>query len=198
MLLIFCNLKKILITAIIICICVISFARDEKKNIGISYGIEYGYSINLKTTSPYPIEGTDYEKMNGSSLRINLGYFINPKIYAGISSGLDGYSTPVSGEPTMGSSAHFNTFKLVAQGRYYLNDAKNSFYPYIEMGPNLQLTESFEKGYSLGLGIGYKFFIGSRFCMQTSMGYTYDKMVDDSYFSPLEMNLVRIVVGIHF
>lgn len=152
------------------------FAQDINRNQKLSTGIEIRYLSTFNVGVDYLIgPNTDFHGTYGKSLRFNLGYFFNPLIYCGLSIGADRYEVAAA-----------NTFPLTVNARYYLKDARNTFYTFVEGGPIISFSSASDKGYTSALGIGYKFFISSKTCLTTSIGYNFEKSIldkaDAAYF----------------
>ena len=135
--------------------------QDEKKNEKIFSTVELGVYKGLNLSTDYP-GGISGENAFTKSLRLVLGYFINPNLSAGIGFGADRYESPGA-----------NTFPLFFDFRGYLEDAKNTPFVFFDVGKTIVFSEAQEGGSLFGGGFGYKFFIGEKTCLISKVGYNY-------------------------
>jgi len=162
-------------------------AQDEKRNKGLSGGIEFRYlstnSVHIGSEKMDNLSGT-----YGKSLRFKMGYFFNPHIYTGISIGADRYEVSAA-----------NTFPLTVNLQYYLKDSKNTFFSFAEAGPQISFSEATDNGYMSAIGVGYKFFVSKRFCLAATLGYNYQRSNED-YITADHASRQSILMGlgIHF
>jgi hypothetical protein len=108
------NMKHYSILLTLLLFTTIIKAQDEKRNKGLSRGIEFRY---LSTTN-VQIGSEKMDNLSGTygkSIRFKLGYFLNPHIYTGVSIGADRYEVAAA-----------NTFPLTVNLHYYLKDSKNN------------------------------------------------------------------------
>lgn len=180
----------------ILCFANIS-AQDENRNIGFSGGFEVKLINGINAESDY-VTFANKSDFSGKSLRLTLGYFINPHVYGGLGFGADRYEL-ISG----------NTFPLTFQARYYLKDAKNTIYAFGEAGPQLALSpQNSDKGFMSSIGVGYKFFAFSRTCFVATIGYvnqksnvngiSYDNGVVNTFPIEIKRQSISFGLGMHF
>lgn len=150
-----------------LCVCSLSFNGQEKQSVKKNKGVfnitEIGY---LPGTGNIKYDG--YSVANDARtyrLRSIFGYFINPHLSLGIGIGLDGYHEP-----------DHNTMPLFLECRGYLKDQRNTFYGFADVGKALNANETFTPGLFLNAGVGYKFFLTKRWCINTSLGYNFQQM----------------------
>jgi hypothetical protein len=138
--------------------------KDEKKNEMFFSTTEFGIYKGLDLTTDYP-NGISGDNAYTKSLRLVLGYFINPKISAGIGFGADRYESPGA-----------NTFPLFLDLRGYLKDAKNTPFVFFDIGKTIVFSSQAQEGGNMfDGGVGYKFFIGEKTCLIGKVGYNYFK-----------------------
>lgn len=138
--------------------------KDEKKNEMFFSTTEFGIYKGLDLTTDYP-NGISGDNAYTKSLRLVLGYFINPKISAGIGFGADRYESPGA-----------NTFPLFLDLRGYLKDAKNTPFVFFDIGKTIVFSSLAQEGGNMfDGGVGYKFFIGEKTCLIGKVGYNYFK-----------------------
>lgn len=138
--------------------------KDEKKNEMFFSNTEFGIYKGLDLTTDYP-NGISGDNAYTKSLRLVLGYFINPKISAGIGFGADRYESPGA-----------NTFPLFLDLRGYLKDAKNTPFVFFDIGKTIVFSSQAQEGGNMfDGGVGYKFFIGEKTCLIGKVGYNYFK-----------------------
>lgn len=165
------------------------FSQDTNRNQKFSAGFEFRY-LRPVSVNADNLRGADFDGTYGKSLRFNLGYFLNPHVYGGLSFGADRYEV-----------ASANTFPVTANVRYYLKDQANTFYALAGAGPNISFNENSDKGYSGAIGIGYKFFLFKRTCFTASVGYNYErsKLEGNSLFGDfMSRKSVFYSIGMHF
>lgn len=137
--------------------------QSVKKNQGIFNITEIGY-----LTGSGNIDYDRYSVANDARtyrLRSIFGYFFNPHLSLGIGIGLDGYHEP-----------DLNTMPLFVECRGYLKDQRNTFYGFADVGKALNTNETFTPGLFLNAGVGYKFFLTKRWCINGSLGYNFQQM----------------------
>jgi hypothetical protein len=98
-------------------------------------------------------------------IRTLFGYFITPRFSVALGAGADAYQDP-----------SYNTFPVYADVRAYLHDARNSPYLFMDLGRSLAIGPEFEEGMHLNVGAGFKYFVSERICLNTSIGYNYQRM----------------------
>lgn len=134
--------------------------KDEKKNKGLYSVVELGGYKGVKLTTDLPFT-TD--NSHTKSLRLILGYFINPYVSGGIGFGADRYENPGA-----------NTFPLFIDIRGYLKNTRNTPFIFIDAGKTIVFASQAQEGGNLvDTGIGYKFFIGKKTCLVAKTGYNY-------------------------
>ena len=131
--------------------------KDENKNKGLFSVIELGGYKGIKLTTDLPlVQKNSYTK----SLRLILGYFINPYVSGGIGFGADRYENPGA-----------NTFPLFIDIRGYLKDAGNTPFIFFDAGKTIVFASQAQDGGNLiDAGLGYKFFIGKKTCLIAKAG----------------------------
>ncbi len=137
--------------------------QSIKKNQGVFNITEIGYLPGLGN-----IDYDGYSIANDAQtyrLRSIFGYFFNPHLSLGIGIGLDGYHEP-----------DHNTMPLFIECRGYLKDQRNTVYGFADVGKALNANETFTPGLFLNAGVGYKFFLTKRWCINTSLGYNFQQM----------------------
>lgn len=135
----------------------------KKKNEGIFNITQIGYLSGMGNIS--------YDgdlKVNESQtyrIRTMFGYFISPRFSFALGAGADAYQNP-----------SYNTLPVFADVRGYLHDARNSPYVFIDLGNSFPIGPEFEEGMFLNFGAGFKYFVSERMCLNTSIGYNYQRM----------------------
>lgn len=156
---------------LILFLCVYSLSlqgqkkQQVKKNQGIFNITEIGYLPGSGNIN-YDV----YTVTNDARtyrLRSIFGYFINPHLSVGVGIGLDGYHEP-----------DHNTMPLFIECRGYLKDQRNTFYGFLDLGKSLGVNETFRSGLFLNSGVGYKFFLTKRWCLNSSLGFNLQQMQD--------------------
>jgi len=150
---------KNIYTLLALCFLFTTYAQEEKqKDIYKNKGyfnitkITY-YKVNKASLElPNNFVGQDVKgsSANGKSLQTINGYFITPKLSAGIGIGLESFENPRE-----------NTFPVFLDLRYYFDNNYSSLYIFGNIGGTLKLGDDFRKGGLLNGGIGYKFFVNS-------------------------------------
>ncbi|MBS3775616.1 MAG: hypothetical protein KGY70_10535 [Bacteroidales bacterium] len=108
-------------------------------------------------------------------LRTLFGYFITPRFSVALGAGADAYNNP-----------SYNTFPVFADVRAYLHDARNTPYVFFDLGKSLPVAPEIEEGMFINGGVGFKYFVSERICLNTEIGYNYQRMNPEKhYFSDL-------------
>lgn len=144
-------------------------------------------SSNSRHSGIYNITEIGYLQANNNDvkyaarLRTIFGYFITPKISAGIGLGFDGYHDP----------ADINTAPLFLDLRGYLKDEPQTIFAYLNLGQSIKIADAHEKGFFMGLGLGYqrKKIIGS-------IGYNLQKI--DLIESSISISSIAFNLGLLF
>jgi len=97
--------------------------------------------------------------------RTMFGYFFSPKLSLALGAGMDFYNKP-----------SYNTFHVFSEVRGYLYDQRNTPYLFFDLGKTLKINDRFEEGLFMSLGVGYKFFVSEKLCLNASIGYNYQHM----------------------
>jgi len=134
----------------------------KKKNTGLYGTVEFSYLKTVSTVSDYVSYPAADWQLYGKSLRIGLGYFVNPHFSVGMGFGADRYESPGA-----------NTFPLYVDFRGYLKDEASSPYLFFDIGNSIKFSDAQQKGLLLDAGVGYKFFVGKSICLTGSLGYNY-------------------------
>ena len=106
-------------------------------------------------------------KPYGKSLRLMVGYFVNPHLSAGIGFGADRYE-----------SYGVNTLPLFADFRGYLKDKGNTPYVFADAGYAVRFSVAQERGFLIDAGLGYKFLSSKKIGMTVAVGYNYKQFPD--------------------
>lgn len=143
--------------------------KDEKKNKGIFTSVELGMYKGIKLSPEYPNALADRIETPANnaftkSLRLIFGYFINPKISLGVGFGADRFENYGA-----------NTFPLFLDLRGYLKDSKNTPFVFFDLGKTVVFSPAQENGNLFDGGVGYKFFVGKKTCVNAKVGYNYFK-----------------------
>ncbi len=98
-------------------------------------------------------------------IRTLFGYFITPRFSVALGAGADAYQNP-----------SYNTLPVFADVRAYLHDARSSPYLFIDLGRSFAIASEFEEGMYLNAGAGFKYFVSEQVCLNTEIGYNYQRM----------------------
>lgn len=168
-------------------VTLLSVAQETQRNSGLFLSIE-ARRINTISYHSDLLAKTKLSDMpSANSLRATLGYFINPRISLGANIGLENQDT------------EGNTCPVALDVRGYLMQARNTPFLYFNAGVLLKASDTFEKGNLLESGIGYKFFISRKFCMNASLGYNLRYFADSKIslltYDPLTQTMQSDIVN---
>jgi len=147
----------------------------------------YAQRINSRHSGIYNITELGYlsagsEYVNYAvRLRTIFGYFITPKISAGVGFGLDGYHDPFD----------YNTAPLFLDVRGYLKDEPKTPFVFLNLGKSLAISEIHETGFFASIGVGYQ-----RRRLVGSIGYNLQKI--DNPSGNLSFNAIAFNLGLIF
>ena len=106
-------------------------------------------------------------KPYGKSLRLIVGYFVNPYLSAGIDFGTDRYE-----------SYGANTLLLFSDFRGYLKDNGDTPYVFADAGYSVRFSLAKDRGFLLDAGLGFKFLSSKKIGMTVAVGYNYKEFPD--------------------
>lgn len=145
---------------------------------------------NKITASSGGVEISLTQNSNTFSLRNINGWFVTNQISIGAGVGLDGYHYKGGG--------YNNTLLVFADARYYLKDAKNTFFVYGDLGSSLAVSDNFESGLMYNAGAGYKFKVAKRTAMNASLGYIRQNINTSDDVVTNNISSLAIKVGLLF
>ncbi len=152
------------------------FSQDKSlRKKGITFGMDYRriYDVNVKVTPDVKVPDGDYYS---NSLRVHVGYNITPKINVSLGFGADKHDTKNISyiDGTLIRVTDFytaNTLPLTLQGTYFLKETKGSFFAKGEIGTQLALGETLDKGYLVSVMVGKQFKVTKNFNIDFGLGY---------------------------
>jgi len=162
--------------------------KDIDKNKKFTAIIRLSYIKNYDADYEITIPERGTQKTNLStnnayakSLNVILAYYVMPKrLSLGIGFGLDRYEEP-----------GFNSAPLYGDIRFYLTNKRNVPYLYANLGTLAKLGPDFVKGRTGEIGVGYKFFVSKKLCLNAQLSYT---AKEASFIN--EFNTLKETVGI--
>ena len=173
-------MKKHLMCIILLMMVGSAYAQEvnivTKKNEGIFNITQIGYLPGIGNIS-YNGELKANEAQT-YRFRTLFGYFITPRFSVALGTGADAYQNP-----------SYNTFPVFADVRAYLHDARTSPYLFLDLGKSLSIGSEFEKGMFLNAGVGFKYFVSERICLNTSIGYNYQRMHPEKLYVSELLNI---------
>ena len=160
-------MRKLIIFAVLLFLGESVYAQEvnivTRKNEGVFNTTEMGYLPGMGNIS-YDGE-LRANQSEAYRIRTMFGYFITPRFSVALGAGIDAYRNP-----------SYNTFPVFADVRAYLHDARNSPYAFFDMGKSLAIGPDIEKGMFVNAGVGFKYFVSEQVCLNTSIGYNYQRM----------------------
>ncbi len=163
------NIKRIELVLFFLLVFSFSYSsnivkNDEKRNESFFSSIELGVYKGLGLYTDYPVDISG-DNAYSKSLRLVLGYFLNPYLSTGVGFGADRYENPGA-----------NTFPLFLDVKGYLKNSKNTPFVFFDIGKTVVFSsQAQESGNFFDGGLGYKFFIGNKTCLNAKVGYNYFK-----------------------
>ena len=157
-------MKKLVFITSLFCIVSVFFynAQGQSVNTGFFGTVEAKYMQGF-----YPNNEKLGFKPYGKSLRLMVGYFVNPHLSAGIGFGADRYE-----------SYGVNTLPLFADFRGYLKDKGNTPYVFADAGYSVRFSQAQDRGFLIDAGLGYKFLSSKKIGMTVAVGYNYKQFPD--------------------
>ena len=152
-------MKKIIFFTSLFCIVSVSLcnAQGQSVNKGFFGTLEAKYMQGFNPNDD-ELPWNPY----GKSLRLMVGYFVNPHLSAGIGFGADRYE-----------SYGVNTLPLFADFRGYLKDKGNTPYVFADAGYSVRFSQAQDRGFLIDAGLGYKFLSSKKIGMTVAVGYNY-------------------------
>ncbi len=136
---------------------------QNKINIELRYDQIFVSNINAQN-SPYPSNND-----SGNSLRVLAGYHINNYLNINAGLGLDNYNDDFYGT---------NTIPIVANIKYSIGGQPKGVFLMLEGGPQIKLSDSFDKGYMFLGAIGYKIKLSRLLRLNFMGGYNFQKSTE--------------------
>ena len=157
-------MKKLIFITSLFCIVSVSLcnAQGQSVNKGFFGTVEAKYMQGFNPNS----EELSF-KPYGKSLRLMVGYFVNPHLSAGIGFGADRYE-----------SYGVNTLPLFTDFRGYLKDMGNTPYVFADAGYSVRFSQAQDRGFLIDAGLGYKFLSSKKIGMTVAVGYNYKQFPD--------------------
>lgn len=143
--------------------------------VGFIKGISASYSEDIENDVP-----------NAGSIRTINGVFLSSEWSVGIGIGLDGYSQQHDASIVR---EYYNTAPVFLDARYYIHESRNTPFVFTDIGYSLKFGNNFDKGLMIGIGGGYKFFIGDKTCLVAGLGYNLQQIQDVAYATSGKLNL---------
>lgn len=150
--------------------------RITKQEIGYFNIIELGVFPGAHTYKVDDLSGgvIKYnDPATAVSLRVVNGWFITNQFSLGLGVGQENFAIN-------GGFVGSNLFQVFGDVRYYFKNQKATFFAYGQAGPSLAISNLHDRGTMYNLGMGYKFKIGQRTGMNTSLGFV-DQHINTDY-----------------
>lgn len=174
--------------------CLVVFGFLLYGNAGYSQKItkqEEGYfniteaGAHLGLSASYP-DHPGYPAPGGGGIRTINGIFLSPGWSLGIGVGTDWYNS----SHDEGLFTQYNhVLPVFLDARYYIRESRNTPFIYTDIGYSVNLFDSFDKGLTLSLGGGHKFFAGASTCLVASLGYNLQQIDVDPEAASGNVNL---------
>jgi hypothetical protein len=137
------------------------------QNKGFYLLLDAAYLKSYSTSGEYTWYSTKDWRMNGTNLRVSIGYFVIPQFSVGIGAGRDMYQAPDA-----------LTYPLFIEFRSYLKAQGNSPYFMLDYGKSYKRDDFRQEGVLLDAGIGYKVIVWRKIAMVSAINYNFKNFPD--------------------
>ncbi|HAG17025.1 MAG TPA: hypothetical protein DCG69_10990 [Bacteroidales bacterium] len=169
-----------------------SVKTDSNK--GFYLLLDAAYLKSYATSGEYTWYSTKDWRMNGTNLRLSIGYFVIPQLSIGIGAGRDMYQAPDA-----------LTYPVFFELRTYLKAQGNSPYLMFDFGKSYKRDATRQEGVLLDAGIGYKVLVWRKIAMLGAINYNFKNFPDWWSFNDniaswhyLKWHSISVRVGILF
>ena len=147
----------------------------EQQSGSIRSKLHFDINYNLNMGLAQTVEGKTFNRndytMWGDALYFAVRYDATPRLSAGVGIGSSRYTEP-----------SFNTFPIYATLQYKPFKNKERIFAYADLGYSVKFTSDSYAGFTGGIGMGYRWKLGTKSTINLTVGYDLKEFRDIDMF----------------